>query len=73
MSVLKMSAICVATLSGMRAMSVAANNELRIVPLPSRTWADSAAVSMRATNAPATFDTRRRVKWVLNCSLASAG
>ena len=47
MSTEKASAICTATASGMSDSSVAANNELRIVPLPRRTVVASGAVSMR--------------------------
>ncbi len=43
MSAEKISAICMATASGMRDSSMAANSELRMVPLPRRTAAVSGA------------------------------
>ena len=66
MSVPKMSAIWLATGSGIRASSVAANSELRIVPLPIRTCAASGAVSTLARSLPSTRLMRSRVKWVPN-------
>ena len=73
MSVANISASCVATGSGMRASSVAANSELRMVPLPRRTWDASGAVSTIAMNLSSKRVTRRREKWVPAWSGFSAG
>ena len=72
-SVANTSAICVAMPSGMRASSVAANSDVRTVPLPMRTCAASGAVSSMASSLPAMRLTVRRVKCVpSNSALAGA-
>ena len=62
MSPENMSAICEAMVSGMLASSVAANSEVRMVPLPSATWACSGAVSVRAVKRSPSRSMVRRVK-----------
>ena len=59
-----MSVSCVATASGIRASSAAANSEVRIAPLASRVDAVSGALSMREANWPAgvrSITSRRKV------------
>ena len=62
MSTENASAICTATASGMPDSSVAANSELRIVPLPSLTVVASGAVSTLVFNSPLARLTDRRSK-----------
>ena len=73
MSLPKTSASCVATVSGMRASSVAAKSEERIVPLPRRSAGASGAVSMRAPRASPLRSIVSRVNWVVCCSALSSG
>jgi hypothetical protein len=73
MSAEKISASWMATLSGRPASSVAANKELRMLPLDSRTCEPKGTEFISAVHWPACWRSVRRVKWVRAWSLLAAG
>ena len=73
MSVENISAICVAMGSGTLASSVAANSEVRTVPVARRVVAPRGTCSILLVKPCSPREMLRREKWVANWSSRSAG